>query len=469
MFPRRAAGPPMSLARIITRSPENSGPLQDALLARGFTVETVSPDDTPSEAADLEIRLEECSAAEVLRKASEIPESQDMTVFIAPDTITESSRFPRVVSPHPVQATRPLEIEAVEAESAVQVPPAQLPEVVAEVLKREETEECAVEAAPVEMVPSETAIEPVVAEVETSPQEEVCETLEATSAEVNDSTPLQAQPEAPELRDLLAELESVMTTMETQAEPGTQNEAEEGTTAPAPVSSEALPEPESLVAYSAPPSDWPIWTPPVTTDALPAPASDLQVTSASRKSPPPRRLSQAFAYSRGAVAQLRSRTVLVVGGVRKRIAGDERYFWGAAVAVGVVAVSALLLGAAFHRISPLPKQLSTGQGLVESFPVPVVKPEPASGANTATPQSIGASPNLLKPASIRKPETVANDADLIAPDTVIRYVNRERVSKPLKQQTLTRHRRNVDIIAEDTITHYDHSTGAAAPAQKTPR
>jgi hypothetical protein len=82
----------MPLARIVTRSREDSRALADDLRARGFEVQTKSPEETPAEAADLEIALEECPSEEALGNAADHSSERDFWVFIAPGAITEDFR-----------------------------------------------------------------------------------------------------------------------------------------------------------------------------------------------------------------------------------------------------------------------------------------------------------------------------------------------------------------------------------------
>jgi hypothetical protein len=82
----------MPLARIITRSPEESRELAAKLRARGYSVEMVSPEQIPETAADVEVTLEECTPEEALIKAGLVFdvkdfEVKDLCVFIAPGAI----------------------------------------------------------------------------------------------------------------------------------------------------------------------------------------------------------------------------------------------------------------------------------------------------------------------------------------------------------------------------------------------
>jgi hypothetical protein len=87
----------MPLARIITESVDDSLELTMQLRARGFLVETVSPDQIPDAPADLEVRLEECSPEDVLSKAAQVTESEDLWVFVAPGALDERARPIRTI------------------------------------------------------------------------------------------------------------------------------------------------------------------------------------------------------------------------------------------------------------------------------------------------------------------------------------------------------------------------------------
>ncbi len=87
----------MPLARIITKSADDSLELSMQLRSRGFRVETVAPDQIPSAPADLEVCLEECAPEDVLTKAAVVQESEDLWVFVAPGALDERSRPMRVI------------------------------------------------------------------------------------------------------------------------------------------------------------------------------------------------------------------------------------------------------------------------------------------------------------------------------------------------------------------------------------
>ena len=100
----------MPLARIITRSVGESEELARELRARGYTVETVSPEQISEIPADLEIKLQECSPEEALIKAGLVPDSNDLCVFIAPGVLSESRpivEIPLIASAQELEGTTP--------------------------------------------------------------------------------------------------------------------------------------------------------------------------------------------------------------------------------------------------------------------------------------------------------------------------------------------------------------------------
>ena len=78
---------PMPLARIITRSTEESQEVAAQLRARGFEVEMALPGNVPIRPADLELRVQECAPEEALRRAGALSGGEDLCVFIAPGAI----------------------------------------------------------------------------------------------------------------------------------------------------------------------------------------------------------------------------------------------------------------------------------------------------------------------------------------------------------------------------------------------
>jgi hypothetical protein len=121
----------MPLARIITKSADDSLELSMQLRSRGFRVETVAPDQIPSAPADLEVSLEECAPEEVLMKAAVVQESEDLWVFVAPGALDERSRPMRVIPLTP----QVVEFRAPEAATVIPLTP--LVEVATAGVKRE--------------------------------------------------------------------------------------------------------------------------------------------------------------------------------------------------------------------------------------------------------------------------------------------------------------------------------------------
>jgi hypothetical protein len=74
----------MAVARIVTRSPEEVGPLADQLRARGYSVEIVAPNETREGPAELEIVAEACAAAAAFDRAAELARPSDADVLVAP-------------------------------------------------------------------------------------------------------------------------------------------------------------------------------------------------------------------------------------------------------------------------------------------------------------------------------------------------------------------------------------------------
>jgi len=65
----------MPLARIITRTPQDAVGASELLRSRGYTVETVSPDEFRITPAELELNLQHCGAAEGVERALAMVES----------------------------------------------------------------------------------------------------------------------------------------------------------------------------------------------------------------------------------------------------------------------------------------------------------------------------------------------------------------------------------------------------------
>src|SRR5690242_2275269 len=80
----------MGLARIITRLSSGYDEIERDLRARGFQVERRSPDESDAQPADLEIRIEECTAEQALTRA--VDGGGDASVFVAPGALTGAAQ-----------------------------------------------------------------------------------------------------------------------------------------------------------------------------------------------------------------------------------------------------------------------------------------------------------------------------------------------------------------------------------------
>jgi hypothetical protein len=78
---------PMALARIFSSSPEQTTALSQQLQQLGYTVEVLSPNDAPATLADLEIQLEVCDPADVLRRATELAARMQCDIAVAPGAL----------------------------------------------------------------------------------------------------------------------------------------------------------------------------------------------------------------------------------------------------------------------------------------------------------------------------------------------------------------------------------------------
>ena len=87
----------MPSARIKTLAVEDAHSLAEDLRTRGFVVEIVSRDKISADPVDLEVILEECDPEAALHHAENIPDAQDLCVFVAPGALTEGQRSMQVI------------------------------------------------------------------------------------------------------------------------------------------------------------------------------------------------------------------------------------------------------------------------------------------------------------------------------------------------------------------------------------
>lgn len=366
----------MPLARIITTFTEESLPLQEQLRARGFEVETASPAQSFSQPADLEISLEEMTPAQALARADEIARPDDLPVYISPGSISETSR-PMVVVPVMPEADPGL---------------ASLPPVAQEAVAEDPEFDPVAFAETAEFGPQYAAVEPASqADTNPEPDESVSEPVEEpVYLEEQAESSVGNQPEVapveepvslpPEVQQILPELEAAMPDMDAW-------EREQG-----------------------PVSDWPIWqagaidpmeliTAPPTLKIEPMPVE------------PPRQKVLTF---------------------RRTVFPSDRVFWKTATWAAMVALSALVLGAAVHRFSPVPARFANNTQAaadvkpVQNAPVadPVVVKPTAALKRTAAHEPRHASP-LPAPRQSASPKPQmgrkSSGDNLVAEDTVVRY------------------------------------------------
>jgi hypothetical protein len=77
----------MPLARIFTCYPQQTSALSEQLQQQGYEVEVLSPDQAPDTLADLEIQLEVCDPADVLRRATDLAARLHADIAIAPGAL----------------------------------------------------------------------------------------------------------------------------------------------------------------------------------------------------------------------------------------------------------------------------------------------------------------------------------------------------------------------------------------------
>lgn len=87
----------MPSARIKTFAVEDAHSLAEDLRTRGFVVEIVPRDKVSTDPVDLEVILEECEPEAALHHAENIPDAQDLCVFVAPGALTEGQRSMQVI------------------------------------------------------------------------------------------------------------------------------------------------------------------------------------------------------------------------------------------------------------------------------------------------------------------------------------------------------------------------------------
>ena len=101
--------------------------------------------------------------------------------------------------------------------------------------------------------------------------------------------------------------------------------------------------------------------------------------------------------------------------LRRPISPSNESFWRTATVVALAAVLCLLLGASVHRLSPLPGGLSLPSEVVQQQ-VPLQRTKPVATVLASDRKPI-VTPNRLH-------STYSSEADMVAEDTVVRYLTR---------------------------------------------
>src|SRR5437870_2650294 len=395
----------MTLARIITRFPEEAHELVESLRSRGFEVQTESPGKTSPQPADLEITIEECDAEEALQRATSV---QDACAFVMPGAITGG----------------------VQPITAIPFIPQ---------MNIEESETVGSEA---------RAVSEQIDEMEDAGSHPLL------SEEVHDPSFEESPgPGSPESVELAAESIAQVSI------PSSGSELLSGEEVAAQQSMREK-EPSSK---SRPVSDWPIWQPISAEEKARetmGPAEQQQPIYDARTSAPFAPPLQRQAVPRSTMRRVRNSRLL-----RHPIFTNERMFWRTATFAGVIAIG-LLLGMSAHRLSPLPASLQQGSGDLqpsETKPAAIVPAElkpvtrqsravsratrlPKLPAETTPP----AAASKVKLASSKQPvintarDSTENDTD-IAEDTVVRYGSRSGSSAMTPSQQKPAVKRNSDL------------------------
>ena len=150
----------------------------------------------------------------------------------------------------------------------------------------------------------------------------------------------------------------------------------------------------------------------------------------------------------------------------RRFLLTDDLFWKAATAVTVAAVSALLLGASFHRFSPLPSALSeTPQAVHQQAPrgtehIVTVPAQPWPSAKEA----VGTVLSTTVQAATR---TVPTAPGQVLANLAIAATAQKTVVRPKRLHST--YEGEADVVAKDTVVRYGTSSAAPRfPAQTKP-
>jgi hypothetical protein len=496
----------MALARLITRFPESLESLAAELKARGFEVQTLSPDAVPSELADLELTIEECSAGEALNRATRCV-APEASVFIAQDAITPEMApiavlpfFQELAEPDTstnstFQASERSEVqsagEATTHATEQRMPTSQLsdpillengsqgtalsdvegqPELPENVLAmtfqnnrpalpenetpsegermsgQTQPEELLVEAQPIlESLPADGP--------RTQPQTDDAEVQELSEARSEANEPEWDRQSLPSWPPQATSTEDAPSPVLNQRE---DSEFRDGTEPAAPIEADA----ESMAWQRAEPtSDWPIWNP--LSDCVPGEAAVL----AQSEVPVEQSRAKRQSYSVPLPVSSMPHAVSEFGasGMLDRLAGDDRIFWKTAALAAAFAVAVLLLGIFAHRVSPIPAGLVQGSEPEQQPPLLKSKhnANPADGNRvllTVSEQADSKSPDKI--------ESISSGSQIHSTHSQVNLASRKQV-EPAKS-SFRPARVESDFVAEDTVVRFGDRANPASPGTPKP-
>jgi hypothetical protein len=501
----------MPLARIITRFPESSKSLAAELKARGFDVETTSPEAFPSELADLELRVEECSAEEALRRATQ-PGEPERSVLVASGTITPEMAplavFPffreLAVPAEPAKGTfqvsEPAQVQGGLIEAAV--PTTEHPALTPQLSEPGAIESASQGTALSDLEPPERPENVPVMNFQndnsSQPQNAISqiEASELGGQIQPEASPIEAEPgfdsvpTTPSAATIQAqtkypELQEFTETRAHASEPEWEKQAPSwsahtpgGEDLPAPVLNqredqqlgdggeqasalEANAEP-AVWQRAEPTSDWPIWNPLLECepgDGAAIEASQIPVQDAWAE-------HQSYSAPLGVDVSLISGPASGFGssGMLHGLSGDERIFWKTAAVAAVFAIAVLLLGVFAHRISPIPA------GLVQNSETDQQPPLLKSKHNTNASEGNRVLLTVSEPAETKTPDKIDSMTATSQVHTTHSQVNLAS-SKPREttKPQVRPARVASEFVAEDTVVRFGDRANPAgsAPARPT--
>jgi hypothetical protein len=408
----------MPLARIITRSVEDSHVLAEGLRARGFDVQTRSPQEIFSEPVDLEITLEECATEDALERATHSPAIHDVCVFIAPGAISENVRPIRVVKMTPL--------------AVADADP--IPEEVEPILPLASTASAAL---PEHASPDTATLELATVSTSIGDLEMQLEPVEDVPAMTHQSEAFMPQKSESSSSAEVREMGSAMGGAQTHLERAEQ--FQEGTF-----------EPESAIVSELGPGSFQTA---VISESVLQESQPIRLVPPARGGDPPRRGFGSYLLR------------------FQRISRQNKFFRAMASIAAILAIAFLLLTASAHRFSPIPAGLRSSQ---TREPVPfAARPNSQEKIKTAgaAAQAAGKTePDAGKPPAARQVAASQGRSSLVQAQGVESKVNsassalRVVTSKPRDRSVS---KSDADYVAKDTVVRYtSRSTTPSAPRRK---